>query len=47
MPDCNFVTRGKPVREKCRACGGPVLQRPNVDCRYSEPMLAPVEALAH
>ena len=56
-PDCNFVTWGKPVQEKCPECGGPymvekwlkagpVLQCPNADCKYKQPMLVPVEALA-
>jgi DNA topoisomerase-1 len=56
-PDCNFVTWGKPVQEKCPACGGPymvekwlkagpVLQCPNAECKHKQPMLAPVEALA-
>src|ERR1035438_876309 len=56
-PDCNFVTWGKPVQEKCPECGGPymvekwlkagpVLQCPNADCKHKQPMLAPVEALA-
>jgi DNA topoisomerase-1 len=56
-PDCNFVTWGKPVQEKCPECGGPylvekwlkagpVLQCPNADCKHKQPMLVPAEALA-
>ena len=56
-PDCNFVTWGKPVQEKCPECGGPymvekwlkagpVLQCPNPECKHKQPMLVPVEALA-
>jgi DNA topoisomerase-1 len=56
-PDCNFVTWGKPVQEKCPECGGPymvekwlkaepVLQCPNADCKHKQPMLVPVEVLA-
>ena len=50
-PDCNFVTWGKPVQEKCPECGGPymvekwlkagpVLQCPNAECKHKQPMLA-------
>ena len=57
-PDCNFVTWGKPVQEKCPECGspymvekwlkaGPLLQCPNNECKHKQPMMAPVEALAH
>ncbi len=56
-PDCNFVTWGKPVEEKCPACGGPymvekwlkagaVLQCPNPECKHKQPVQQPVEALA-
>ncbi|MGA2591345.1 MAG: type I DNA topoisomerase [Bryobacteraceae bacterium] len=55
-PDCNFVTWGKPVQEKCPECGspymlekwlkaGPVLQCPNAECKHKQPMLVPAEAL--
>jgi len=56
-PECNFVTWGKPVREKCPECGSPymvekwlkagaMLQCPNADCKHKQPVQAPVEALA-
>jgi len=56
-PECNFVTWGKPVPEKCPECGspymvekwlkaGPMLQCPNADCKHKQPVQAPVEALA-
>jgi DNA topoisomerase-1 len=55
-PDCNFVSWGKPVPEKCPECGspymvekwlkaGPVLQCPNGECKHKQDLQAPVEAL--
>ncbi len=46
-PDCSFVAWGKPVPEKCPACGspymiekflkaGPVLQCPNAECKFKK-----------
>jgi DNA topoisomerase-1 len=55
-PDCNFVSWGKPVPEKCSECGSPymvekwlkagaVLQCPNAECKHKQEVHAPVEAL--
>ncbi|MFN7994741.1 MAG: type I DNA topoisomerase [Bryobacteraceae bacterium] len=56
-PDCNFVSWGKPVQEKCPECGGPylvekwlkagpVLQCPNGECKHKHEIQAPAEVLA-
>ena len=48
-PDCDFVSWGKPVAEKCPECGsnyliekwlkaGAVAQCPNSDCKYKRPL---------
>jgi len=53
-PDCNFVSWGKPVQEKCPECGspymvekwlkaGPVWQCPNAECKHKMPVPVPVE----
>jgi DNA topoisomerase-1 len=55
-PDCNFVSWGKPVAEKCPECGspymvekwlkaGPLLQCPNENCKHKQEIPQPVEAL--
>jgi DNA topoisomerase I len=50
-PDCDFVSWGKPIPEKCPACGssylvekwlkaGPIAQCPNGECKYKHPLEA-------
>jgi DNA topoisomerase-1 len=55
-PDCDFVAWGKPIAEPCPECGGSYLiekylkagsiaQCPNAECKFKEPLEAPVEVV--
>jgi DNA topoisomerase I len=55
-PDCNFVAWAKPVAEKCPECGspymvekwlkaGPVWQCPNRECKHTQEVPQPAEAV--
>jgi DNA topoisomerase I len=54
-PECDFVSWGKPIQEKCPECAsaylvekwlkkGPVQQCPNAECKFKREMPQPVEA---